>query len=171
MKIRLNDLVIIVFLVLISFVIKKVQLIPLIIAALAMVLGSRLDSGNKNLIYVAIATMPFIPFFVFFLFYLLFIVFGTILENASFIKKFVFAMSVTLVLRLIVYHASTLGIPISGYFILILLLIFLFISYFVYVKKNDFESLDAGYVTKGKRQVIIEPKRITFTGDRLQVRT
>ncbi|MEK7570939.1 MAG: AIR synthase related protein [Patescibacteria group bacterium] len=39
------------------------------------------------------------------------------------------------------------------------------------VKKNNFESLNAGYVTKGERQVIIEPKNITFTGDRLQVRT
>lgn len=39
------------------------------------------------------------------------------------------------------------------------------------VKKNKFESLNAGYVEKGERQVIIKPKNITFEGERLQVRS
>lgn len=38
------------------------------------------------------------------------------------------------------------------------------------VKKNGFESLDAGYIQKGERQVIIEPKNITFKGETLKVR-
>jgi len=38
------------------------------------------------------------------------------------------------------------------------------------VKKNGFESLDAGYVEKGERQVIIKPKNITFKAEALDLR-
>ncbi len=38
------------------------------------------------------------------------------------------------------------------------------------VKKNGFESIDAGYIEKGERQVIIKPKDITFKGETLNVR-
>lgn len=39
------------------------------------------------------------------------------------------------------------------------------------VTKNDFESLHAGYVEEGERQVVIKPKDIIFNGERLKVRT
>lgn len=136
MKIKLNDILIIAFLVLISLVLKQIQFVPIIIALLFVVLGSKIDNGIKNLIYIGIATTPFIPFFIFFIFYIPFIVFGTILGNASFIKKYMLGYSATLVLRLIVYHSSTLHIPISEYFISILLLIFLSLAYFVFIRKN-----------------------------------
>lgn len=38
------------------------------------------------------------------------------------------------------------------------------------VKKHKFESLHAGHVEKGPRQVILKSKNITFEGERLQVR-
>lgn len=38
------------------------------------------------------------------------------------------------------------------------------------VIKNDFKSIDAGYVKKGKRQVIIKPKNIVFKGETLDLR-
>jgi phosphoribosylformylglycinamidine cyclo-ligase len=38
------------------------------------------------------------------------------------------------------------------------------------VAKNGFESLDAGYIKKGERQVIIQPKNITYKGETLKVR-
>lgn len=38
------------------------------------------------------------------------------------------------------------------------------------IKKNKFQGLDAGVVEKGKKQVIIEPKNITFSADRLDLR-
>src|SRR3989344_4661511 len=38
------------------------------------------------------------------------------------------------------------------------------------IKKNGFESLDAGYVGKGPRQVIIKPKKITFSSETLDLR-
>ena len=38
------------------------------------------------------------------------------------------------------------------------------------VRKNKFESLDAGHVEKGERQVIIKPKNIVFEGERLLLR-
>ena len=38
------------------------------------------------------------------------------------------------------------------------------------ISKNGFESLDAGYVEKGERQVIIEPKKIIFKSETLNLR-
>ena len=38
------------------------------------------------------------------------------------------------------------------------------------IKKNGFESLDAGYLEKGPRQVIIKPKKITFSSETLDLR-
>lgn len=38
------------------------------------------------------------------------------------------------------------------------------------IKKNKFESLDAGYIEDGERQVIIEPKNIVFKGESLQLK-
>jgi len=40
----------------------------------------------------------------------------------------------------------------------------------IIVKQNGFESLNAGYVEKGERQVIIKPKNIVFKGESLKVR-
>ena len=141
MKIKLNDLLIISFLILVSLIIKEVQFAPIVITLLFIVFGDKIDPGIKNLAYVAIATIPFIPFFIFFLFYLLFIVIGSLLGNVSFVKKYVFAVSATLVLRLIVYNASVIGLSINAYFILILLLIFLAASYYFFIKKSGISSL------------------------------
>lgn len=38
------------------------------------------------------------------------------------------------------------------------------------VKKNKFQSIDAGYVEKGGKQVIIKPKNITFKSEALDLR-
>jgi len=38
------------------------------------------------------------------------------------------------------------------------------------VKKNKFQGLDAGYIEKGEKQVIIKPKQLIYKGDRLDLR-
>jgi hypothetical protein len=38
------------------------------------------------------------------------------------------------------------------------------------VRKNGFESLDAGYVEKGERKVVIQPKDITYSSETLNLR-
>ncbi len=38
------------------------------------------------------------------------------------------------------------------------------------IETNSFESIDAGYITAGKRKVVIEPLNITFAAESLQVR-
>lgn len=38
------------------------------------------------------------------------------------------------------------------------------------IKKNQYESLNAGYIKKGPRQVIIEPKDLTFKSETLDLR-
>lgn len=38
------------------------------------------------------------------------------------------------------------------------------------IKKSGFDGMDAGYVTNGQRQVIIEPKNITFRGETMNLR-
>lgn len=38
------------------------------------------------------------------------------------------------------------------------------------IKKNKFQSIDAGYIEKGPRQVIIKPKNLTFNSETLDLR-
>ncbi len=38
------------------------------------------------------------------------------------------------------------------------------------INKNKFQGIDAGYIEKGERQVIIKPKNITFRGETLDLR-
>ena len=38
------------------------------------------------------------------------------------------------------------------------------------ISKNGFDCLDAGYIEKGERKIIIKPKNITFEGDTLNLR-
>jgi phosphoribosylformylglycinamidine cyclo-ligase len=38
------------------------------------------------------------------------------------------------------------------------------------IRENGFESIDAGYIKKGERKVVIEPKDITFKGETLDLR-
>lgn len=38
------------------------------------------------------------------------------------------------------------------------------------ISKNKFKAIDAGYVEKGEKQVIIKPKNIIFKGDTLDLR-
>lgn len=38
------------------------------------------------------------------------------------------------------------------------------------IKKCGFESLDAGYVEKGEKKVVIQPKNLEYSGDTLQLR-
>ena len=38
------------------------------------------------------------------------------------------------------------------------------------IKKNGFKSIDAGFVKEGERQVVIEPKGLTYKGDTLNLR-
>ena len=38
------------------------------------------------------------------------------------------------------------------------------------IKKNKFQGLDAGYIEKGERKIILKQKHITFKGDTLDLR-
>ncbi len=38
------------------------------------------------------------------------------------------------------------------------------------IKRNKFQGLDAGYIEKGERQVIIKPKNLTYKGESLNLR-
>jgi len=136
MKIKLNDILIIAYLLLLSIVLKEFFYIPLGIAVLVFLFGAKLDPGIKNLIYISIATLPFIPFFIFFIFYIPFLVFGTVLEKPTFIKSYVLGFAVTHILRLVVYYPNVLGVKISAYFIIAVLAVFLSIAYYVFVRKN-----------------------------------
>src|SRR3989338_3984581 len=140
MKIKLNDLLIVIYLILLSLVLKEFLYVPLGIAVLVFLLGSRLEPGIKNLIYISIATLPFIPFFVFFVFYIPFLVFGTVLENPTFIKRYVLGFAITHVVRLVVYYPNVLGVPMGAYFILAVLAAFLSITYYVFIRKKTIES-------------------------------
>src|SRR3989338_8929213 len=141
MKVKLNDILIIAYLILLSAVLKEILYIPLGIAALVFLLGQKLEPGIKNLIYISVATLPFPPFFVFFIFYIPFLLFGTVLENPTFIKRYVLGFAVTHILRLVVYYPNVLGVKIGAYFIMAILAVFLSIAYYVFIRKKGTESL------------------------------
>ena len=141
MRVKLNDLLILAYLILLSLVLKSFLYIPLSIAILVILFGSKLDNGIKNLIYISIATLPFPPFFVFFIFYIPFLVFGTLFENPAFIRSYLLGFAVTHVLRLIIYYPNVLGVPINAYFIIAVLAVFLSIVYYVFIRKNGKGSL------------------------------
>lgn len=147
MKIKINDFLIILYFLLLSFVLKDFYYIPLGIAILIVLFAQKLEPGIKNLIYIFLATTPFMPFFVFFIFYIPFIVFGTISENASFIKKYLIGFSVIHVLRLVAYyaHTSILNVPLTKYLIIFIVLIFLSAAYLVFIRKNGVHSLRSLY--------------------------
>ena len=157
MKIRLNDLLIVLYFLLLSLVLKNFLYIPLSIAVLLIIFGDKLDAGIKNLIYVGLAMLPFIPFFIFFIFYLPFIVFGTVMENASFTKKYLLGFAVAHIVRLISHHShdSVLRLPLSAYSIIIVVSIFLAIAYSIFIKKRGIEALKKLYSIKSEEYKIL----------------
>src|SRR3989338_662148 len=155
MKVKLNDILIIAYLILLSLVLKELLYIPLGIAILVFLLGQKLEPGIKNLIYISIATLPFPPFFVFFIFYIPFLVFGTVLENPTFIKRYVLGFAVTHILRLVVYYPNVLGVKIGPFFILAVLSVFLLIAYYVFIKKKGKESLKDVFSVSGEDYKIL----------------
>jgi phosphoribosylaminoimidazole (AIR) synthetase len=38
------------------------------------------------------------------------------------------------------------------------------------VRKNKFQAIDAGYIEKGKKQVVIKPKNLNYSSDTLDLR-
>ncbi len=150
MKITLNDILALAFVILLSLVLKKFLLIPLVAIAIVYLLGKDLDSCHKNLAYLAAMMIPFLPFLVFFLFYLPFTIFGILLSKRSFIKSYVLGLSIILILRIFLYHLTMLGVPLTKWTILFTTLLFLSISYSFFIKKNGMQEVKNTFKVDGK---------------------
>ncbi len=140
MNLKLNSILAIIFLVILSIALKQLFPVSTAILALIILFGNRVDEHTKNLLLIIICTLPFLPFFVFFLFYLPFIVFGSLLSNPSFIKSYVLGTSVILLLRIMLYYANMAGVPLTEWTILFVILAFLALSYFLFIKKNGISA-------------------------------
>ena len=157
MKLKLNDIIIVLYFLLLSLVLKDFLYIPLGLAVLVFIFGERLDPGLKNLVYVSLATLPFLPFFVYWAFYLLFIVFGILFERPNFIKNYLLGFAVAHIVRLVVYysHSSFIGLKLTPYLIIAVLVIFLSLSYLYFIKRFGAKRLKSMFLLNSEEYKII----------------
>ena len=106
MKLKINFILLVVYLIGISFILKKVEWLPLLIAFAIFAFGEKISNDIKNLLYIIAALIPFLPFLYIFLIYLPFSAFGIVFGNSGFIKRYLFGFSVSIFATLLLYAIS-----------------------------------------------------------------
>ncbi len=155
MKLTLSDILALLFVLLLSLVLKKIFFLPLALIALIFVFGGRLKSGHKNLAYILALTATFLPFFIFFAFYLPFVVFGAFLSNRTFIKSYVLGTAIILILRIFLYHANMLGFPLTEWTILFVIFFFIVIAYSIFIKKYGVAKVQELFIVDSREFKIL----------------
>jgi len=113
-SIKLNQIILFVYLILVSIVLKEVQYIALLLALILVFIDKYLPADFKNLLYVLVALVPFLPLLIIFVIYLPFLVFGLLLDNASFLKRYLLGFAISFFASIILYYASiTIHFPLS----------------------------------------------------------
>ena len=103
MKLKLNLVFLIGYLVVLSFILKKILYIPLGLAFLLFLLDKKINEETRNMAYVIAALTPFPPILFIFLAYIPFSSFGFVLENSGFIKRYLFGFAVSVFSALMIY--------------------------------------------------------------------
>ena len=103
MKLKLNLVFLIGYLVVLSFILKKILYIPLGLAFLLFLLDKKINEETKNMAYVIAALTPFPPVLFIFLAYIPFSSFGFVLENSGFIKRYLFGFAISVFSVLVIY--------------------------------------------------------------------
>jgi len=81
--------------VLISFILKKVQFIPILLALIFVFFDEYVNSNLKNMLYVITALSPFMSILAIFIFYLPFALYGLLLGSQYFTKRYLFGFSLS----------------------------------------------------------------------------
>lgn len=113
MKLKLNSIGLLVYLALVSIILKEVLYIQIFIAVLAVFLREYFPRDLENISYVLIALSPFLPVLAIFAFYLPLAVYGLLLGDSGFIKKYIFGYAISFFSVIFVYTLSLLDIRLS----------------------------------------------------------
>ena len=141
MKIKFAQIILIIYLVIISIITKNTQLVALgllIIAFIAAYLLSKnkIFSSIENLLYILIALIPFPYLLSLFLIYLPFAVFGLLLTKRSFTKSYILGFAVSLIPTILLYTASNyLNFPLSFFTISLFFYLPIVIAVFIAITK------------------------------------
>lgn len=106
MKIQLNFILLFIYLISISFLLKKIQLIAFIFLILLFLADKFVHKKLKNSLYILIALIPFPIFLWVFVIYIPYIVFGTLLKESSFMKRYLLGFSLSIFSTLLIYTLS-----------------------------------------------------------------
>lgn len=147
MKIKLTQIFLAVYLVLISFITGKAQVISLGLFALALVLSivffkNKINASIENMAYIAIAFSPFPYLLSIFLVHLPFAVFGLLLVKRGFIKIYVVGFAVSLLPTIVVYTAANyLNVPLNFFIVAAAFYLPAVAAIFVAYKKRKLSEL------------------------------
>lgn len=107
-NVKLNHILLAVYVVLLSVLLKKILYLPLLFALALVIFDRYIPENVKNLLYVAVALVPFPSMLAIFLFYIPFAVYGLAFENSNFIKRYLFGYSLSIFSAAFVYIFSIL---------------------------------------------------------------
>ncbi len=144
MKVKLTQIVLAIYLVAVSILMKDYNLVPWLLFAASLLLSFFLGKNIlflslENLIFVLIALSPFPYLLLLFLLYLPFAVFGMLFSERSFIKSYIFGFAVSLIPTILLYIGSNyLGFRLSFPIIISFFYLPALIALFIVVRNGRF---------------------------------
>ena len=149
MKIKLVQVLTLIYIIFISIITKRIHFIPIaLLAALVLfeefAIKNRTEHQKINLLYLLIALSTFPHLLALFLIYLPFAVFGLLLTNKSFIRSYILGFGVSLIPTIVIYIAANyLNLQLNIYIISsIFYLPILFASILIYKRKKGLEFIN-----------------------------
>src|SRR3989338_718617 len=145
-KIRLPQIITLAYFFLFAMLLKTYSIFSIILLVIAFLLDyfTNIRRGIKNLLYLLAALSISIPLFSIFLLYLPFAVFGTLLENKSFTRNYIFGFAISFIPTLLIYSVSTyLNLPLNLVAILLFYYSLSAAAIFLLIKqKKEIDFLD-----------------------------
>ncbi len=155
MKLRINSVLLFVYILLLSIILNQVLYIPFIIAVIAVLAGKYIPDF-ENILYVLALASPFLPVLYILIFYLPFVVYGYLLETSSFIKKYLFGYALSFFSAIVLYILSILGIRLSKILIIsIFYLPVIFVALRIYFRQKSFQEITNLYKIELKEFVVL----------------
>ena len=155
MKFRINQVLLFVYILLLSGILKQVLYVPLIIAVVAVLLA-KFVPDFENLLYLLALLSPFMPVLYIFIFYIPFVIYGYLLDNTRFIKRFLLGYGLSFFSTIILYILSILGIKLSK--ILIISIFYLpvaLVTLRIYYKQKSFRVFRDLYNIESREFVVL----------------
>lgn len=148
MEIKLPQIALVIYLALVSVLLKDIQFLPFaLLVALALldkfVIGNYVNAKKLNLLYLLIAFVPFPNILMLFLLYLPFAVFGLLFSKKSFLKSYILGFAVSLIPTTLIYIASNyFQLPLGFFTIFVVSYIPVMIALFIAHRKRNFDFID-----------------------------